>query len=96
MSDVRKPAWKKTEAIREPILRPLEVEVRNNDIEDAIKVLRHKMSKDGLLAELKEKRYYEKPSEKRIRKEREGIKKLNKSRGKKARQRVENRKKQER
>ena len=49
----------------------LEVEVRNNDVEKAIKLLKRKIQKDGLFRRLKDKRSYEKPSECRRRKRRE-------------------------
>lgn len=56
-----------------PIGRPLEVEVREN-LEKALKVLKQRMSKEGILAELKKRRYYEKPSVRRKRKMREAHK----------------------
>jgi small subunit ribosomal protein S21 len=90
MSDSRKPAWKKTDnKPRETRLRPLEVIVIDNDVDQAIKVLRHKMSKDGLLTELKRRRFAEKPSEKRRRKLREAVKKMRRARNK--RQKAQNR-----
>lgn len=76
------------------MIRPLEVEVRDGDIEQAIKILRNKMSKDGILTELRHRRFAEKPSEKRRRKHREALKKMrSKSRGRKVRQRAQVRKK---
>lgn len=75
MGHYRKPAWKRTERKIEPTVKPLEVEVRDNNIEQAIKVLRNKMSKDGILTELRNRRFAEKPSEKRRRKHREALKK---------------------
>jgi len=75
MSNFKKPAWKKVERKIDPVVKPLEVEVRDNDIEQAIKVLRNKMSKDGILTELRQRRFAEKPSEKRRRKHREALKK---------------------
>lgn len=45
----------------------VEVTVRNNDIEQAIRVLKKKMQSEGLFREMKTRRYYEKPSERRIR-----------------------------
>jgi small subunit ribosomal protein S21 len=51
----------------------LEVEVREN-LEKALKVLKQRMSKEGILAELKKRRYYEKPSVRRKRKMREAHK----------------------
>ena len=50
--------------------RPLEVEVRDS-IEKAMKILKQKMSKEGILQEIKRRRYYEKPSVKKKRKMRE-------------------------
>ena len=54
--------------------RPLEVEVRDEGLEKAMKILKQKMSKEGILAEIKRRRYYEKPSVRRKRKEREALK----------------------
>jgi len=87
--DNRKPAWKQNDRPQtpmEPRLCPLEVEIRNNDIDQALKVLKGKMAKDGILAELKRRRHALKPSEKIRQKHREALKKLRKSRGKRARQ----------
>jgi len=53
----------------------LEIRVNNKDIETAIKLLKRKLQKDGLLRELKERRFYEKPSVKMKRKQREAQKK---------------------
>ena len=50
----------------------LEVKVRNNNVE--------KVMKDGLLKELKRRQFYEKPTLKRQRKAKEGLKRLNKLR----------------
>lgn len=55
----------------------LEVSVDNN-IEKAMKILKRKLIKEGLFKELKLRRYYEKPSEKRKRKLKESIKKIRK------------------
>lgn len=57
----------------ENVGRPLEVEVRDN-IEKAMKLLKQRMTKEGLLQELKRRRYYEKPSVRRKRKMREARK----------------------
>ena len=53
--------------------KPLEVEVRDS-LEKAMKVLKQKMSKEGILQELKRRRFYEKPSVKKKRKMREARK----------------------
>jgi small subunit ribosomal protein S21 len=55
--------------------RPLEVEVRDS-LEKAMKILKQKMSKEGILQELKRRRFYEKPSVKKKRKTREARKRL--------------------
>ena len=41
--------------------KPVEVEVRDS-LEKAMKILKQKMSKEGILQELKRRRFYEKPS----------------------------------
>ncbi|MCX7815893.1 MAG: 30S ribosomal protein S21 [Syntrophales bacterium] len=46
----------------------MEVKVVDNDLEKAIKILKNKLSKNGLFKELKLRRAYEKPSVKRKRK----------------------------
>lgn len=48
--------------------KPVEVEVRDS-LEKAMKILKQKMSKEGILQEVKRRRFYEKPSVKRKRKE---------------------------
>ena len=53
--------------------KPLEVEVRDN-LEKAMKILKQKMSKEGILQEIKRRRFYEKPSVKLKRKMREARK----------------------
>ena len=60
----------------EPLFgKPVEVEVRDS-LEKAMKILKQKMSKEGILQELKRRRFYEKPSVKRKRKTREARKRL--------------------
>lgn len=65
-----------------PVIGPLEVEVYNNDVGQALKVLKNKLAKDGILAELKRRRHAEKPSEAKRRKHREALKRMRKSKGK--------------
>ena len=55
--------------------RPIEVDVRDS-LEKAMKILKQKMSKEGILQELKRRRFYEKPSVKKKRKAREARKRL--------------------
>jgi len=49
------------------------IQVRNGNVEQALRVLKKKLQKDCLLKELKAKQYFEKPSEKKRRKKKEGI-----------------------
>ena len=53
----------------------LEVTVYQNQVERALKVLKRQLTKDGLLKELKRRRFYEKPSLKKKRKQKEAKKK---------------------
>ena len=52
-------------------------------VEKAMKVLKQRMSKEGILQELKRRRFYEKPSVKRKRKIREAAKRRRKERRRK-------------
>ena len=51
----------------------IEVIVKDNNIEQALRVFKRKVLKSGLLREYRAKQVYEKPSEKRQRKKKEGI-----------------------
>ena len=55
----------------------MEVVVENN-IEKAMKVLKRKLIKEGLFKELKSRKYFEKPSERKKRKKKESVKKVRK------------------
>lgn len=70
--------WKRSTGERQLVFRPLEVEVKDN-LEKAMKALKQKMSKEGVLQELKRRRFYEKPSVKRKRKMREALKRRRKA-----------------
>jgi len=47
--------------------------VRNNNVEKALRVLKRKAKKDGILQELKDRQYYQKPSEKKRLAKKRGI-----------------------
>ncbi|MBM4395240.1 MAG: 30S ribosomal protein S21 [Deltaproteobacteria bacterium] len=51
--------------------RPLEVVVQENDVGRALSALKRKMANEGLYKELKKRRFHEKPSVRRKRKQRE-------------------------
>ena len=43
------------------------IEVRNNNVEKALRVLKKKLLKDGVMKELRDRQYYQKPSFKKER-----------------------------
>jgi small subunit ribosomal protein S21 len=53
----------------------VQVRVYGEQVEKALKLLKRQMSKEGLLKELKRKQFYEKPSVRRKRKEKEARRK---------------------
>ena len=50
------------------------IAVRNNNVDQAMRILKKKLQKEGVLKEIKSRQYFEKPSVKRARKKAEGIK----------------------
>jgi len=56
----------------------MQVLVRDNNVEQALRVLKKKMQREGLFRELKERRHYEKPSEKRAREKAEAVRRARK------------------
>ena len=62
----------------------MQIFVRDNNIDQALRVLKKRMQREGVFRELKAKRAYEKPSEKRIRKEAEAVRRRRKLERKKA------------
>ncbi|HAR46010.1 MAG: 30S ribosomal protein S21 [Nitrospirae bacterium GWC2_57_13] len=57
----------------------MEIRVEGKDIEKAIRILKRKIQRDGIFRELKNRRFYEKPSLKKKRKQREALKRKRKS-----------------
>jgi small subunit ribosomal protein S21 len=51
----------------------LAITVAHNDVEFALRLLKRQLQKSGLFRELRRRRQYEKPSERRRRHKREGI-----------------------
>ena len=47
------------------------IQVRNGNVEQALRVMKKKLQKNGVLKELKARQYFEKPSEKKRRKKKE-------------------------
>jgi small subunit ribosomal protein S21 len=67
-----------------PINRSIEEEhrvqvlVRDNNVDQALKVLKKKMQREGVFREMKLRSHYEKPSERRVREKAEAIRRARK------------------
>jgi small subunit ribosomal protein S21 len=62
----------------------LQVFVRDNDVDQALRALKRKMQREGVFREMKRRRFYEKPSEKSNREKAEAIRRAHKLARKKA------------
>ena len=62
----------------------MQVVVRDNNVEQAMRVLKKKMQREGVFREMKARRAYEKPSEKRVREKSEAIRRTRKAARKQA------------
>jgi len=62
----------------------LQVFVRDNNVDQALRVLKKKMQREGVFREMKRRRFYEKPSEKAAREGAEAIRRARKAARKKA------------
>ena len=56
----------------------IEVQVRNGNLEKAMRVLKKKVMKEGIVKEIKRRQFYMKPSEIKREKKKEGIKNVKK------------------
>ena len=56
----------------------MQVVVRENNVEQALRALKKKMQREGVLREMKLRNAYEKPSEKRVREKGEGVRRARK------------------
>jgi small subunit ribosomal protein S21 len=56
----------------------LQVLVRDNNIEQAMRVLKKKMQREGVFREMRRRRAFEKPSEKRVREKADAIRRSRK------------------
>lgn len=56
----------------------MQVTVRYNNVDQALKVLKKKMQREGVFREMKRRKHYEKPSEKRARERGEAIRRARK------------------
>jgi small subunit ribosomal protein S21 len=62
----------------------LQVLVRDNNIDQALRVLKKKMQREGVFREMKRRRFYEKPSERSAREQNESLRRARKLARKKA------------
>ena len=60
----------------------IEVQVRGGNLEKAMRVLKKKVQKEGIVRELKERQYYRKPSEIKREAKKQGIKNYKKKQAK--------------
>jgi small subunit ribosomal protein S21 len=65
-------------------VRPIvNIVVRDNNVEQALRVLKKKMQREGTFREMKARKFYEKPSEKRARQKAEAVRRARKLQRKK-------------
>ena len=62
----------------------MQVFVRDNNVDQALRVLKKKMQREGVFREMKRRRFYEKPSEQTTREKAEAIRRARKLARKKA------------
>jgi len=62
----------------------LQVFVRDNNVEQALRVLKKKMQREGVFREMKRRRFYEKPSEQAARQKSDAVRRFRKAARKKA------------
>jgi len=60
------------------VIRPVQVLVRDNNVDQALKALKKKMQREGVFREMKLRRSYEKPSERRARERAEAVRRARK------------------
>lgn len=62
----------------------MQVQVRDNNVDQALRVLKKKLQREGVFREMKLRSYFEKPSEKRVRVAAEAVRRVRKEARKKA------------
>ena len=56
----------------------IEVSVKDNNVEGALRILKKKMQREGIFKEMKMRSYFEKPSQKKLREKAENIRRSRK------------------
>ena len=62
----------------------MQVFVRDNNVDQALRVLKKKMQREGVFREMKRRRFYEKPSEQNAREKGEAVRRIRKAARKQA------------
>lgn len=62
----------------------MQVFVKDNNIDQALRILKKRMQRDGIFREMRAGRFFEKPSERRVREKKEAIRRNRKLARKKA------------
>ena len=62
----------------------MQVQVRDNNVDQALRVLKKRLQREGVFREMKLRKYYEKPSEARVRQKAEAIRRSRKAARKQA------------
>jgi small subunit ribosomal protein S21 len=68
----------KTKQTRKWVNKVVSVNVRDNNVDQALKALKKKMQREGIFREMKLRRNYEKPSEKKAREAAEAVRRWRK------------------
>ena len=72
-------SWPWPVASSHPRTRALQVLVRDNNVDQALRVLKKKMQREGLFREMKQHSAYEKPSERKVRERAEAVRRARKA-----------------
>ena len=62
----------------------MQVTVRDNNVDQAMRVLKKRLQREGVFREMKLRKYYEKPSEERVRRKAEAVRRTRKNARKQA------------
>ena len=73
----------------------MQVQVRDNNVDQALRALKKKLQREGVFREMKLKQHFEKPSEKKAREKAEAIRRTRKLARKKAQRETATRRKQQ-
>lgn len=63
----------------------IEVQVRGGNVTKAMRILKKKLERDGLMQEIRRRQYYEKPSERKLREKKQNMARVRKREKERAR-----------